>query len=149
MSSLGSRCPPTVTCFPKIDPSASVSSAPFHPLCPDHLLGGSGGDSAWRGEGSDVQSVPAVGVGGQSPDAAGSSVRTPQRGPGGFGSGSGRHHATPPFHEVPLLPIIAFHLSPVLLNFLPRFVYHQISLCSAIAGHGTFLDSRCMCMKTH
>lgn len=88
---------------------------------PHHPLGGPGGDSAWRGEGPDVQGVPAVGVGGQSPDAAGSSIRTPQRGPGGFGSGSGRHHATPPFHEVPFLTVIAFHLSPVMHNFLPRF----------------------------
>lgn len=121
----------------------------FCPLCLDHPLGGPGGDSAWRGEGSDVQSVPAVGVSGQSPDAAGSSVWTPQRGPRGFGPGSGCHHATPPFHEVPLLPIIAFHLLPVLLNFPPRFVYQQISLCNAKAAHGAFLDSHCMCMKTH
>lgn len=43
--------------------------------------GGSGGDSAWRRERSDVQGVAAVGVGGQPPDAAGSAVGSPQRGP--------------------------------------------------------------------
>lgn len=98
--------------------------------------GGPGGDSAWRGEGSDVQGVPAVGVGGQSPDAAGSSIRPPQRGPGGFGSGSGRDHAAPAFHEVPFLTIIAFHLSPAALNFLPAVFdcrQNLITLCDSCA----------------
>lgn len=39
--------------------------------------GGSGGHLAWGGEGSDIQGVLAVGVCGQSSDAAGSPVGSP------------------------------------------------------------------------
>ena len=55
-----------------LSPSPSVPASPstFHPS-----LGGSGGDPARRGEGSDVQGIFAVGVGGQPSDAAGGSFR--------------------------------------------------------------------------
>lgn len=62
--------------------------------------GGSGGDVARRGQGSDLQGVSAVGVGGESADAPGSSVRSPERGPGGLCSGSGCHHSSPALHAV-------------------------------------------------
>lgn len=72
-------------------------------------IGGSGGDPARRGEGSDVQSVFAVGVRGQSSDATGGPLRPPERGPRRLGSGPGCHHAAPAFHEVP--PLIYCHLT--------------------------------------
>lgn len=94
-------------------------SAPMFPFCPSLCpltplfwgggvpllsdLGGSGGDSARRGERSDVQGVFAVGVRGQSPGAAGGPVGSPKRGPRRFRSGSGCHHAASAFHEVPTL----------------------------------------------
>lgn len=62
---------------PKSIPSPSCVASPPSVVSPSHVLGGSGGDSAWRGERSDVQGVPAVGVCGQSPDAAGSAVGSP------------------------------------------------------------------------
>lgn len=65
--------------------SVTCSSIHFPPthrfisFCPTSRpsVGGSGGDPAWRGEGSDVQGVLAVGVCGQSSDAAGSPVGSP------------------------------------------------------------------------
>lgn len=127
------------------------------PLCPS---GGSGGDSAGRGEGSDVQGVFAVGVCGQSPDAAGGPVRSPERGPRRFCPGSGCHHTAPAFHEVRTLvaralpytpptgtlPLLAqlllfiFYLS-VLLNFLLSLGSCQIILHNRIAVSDTLLGS--------
>lgn len=59
--------------------SSFVYLSPFvlSPLPLSPSIGGSGGDPAWRGEGSDVQGVLAVGVRSQSSDAAGSPVRPP------------------------------------------------------------------------
>lgn len=64
--------------------------------------GGSGGDVArWR-ERSDLQGVSAVGVGGQSADAPGSSIRSPERGSRGFCTSAGCHHSPLALHAVNL-----------------------------------------------
>lgn len=86
----------------------------YTPLSP--FVGGPGGDSAWRGEGSDVQGVLAVGVRGQSSDAVRGLVRSPERSPWGLRSGSGCNHTASAFHEVLIFNPVCFlqtHLPPL------------------------------------
>lgn len=104
-------------------PSSLSPSPRLSPSSPSPPVGGSGGDSARRGERSDVQGVFAVGVCGQPADAAGGPDGSPERGPGRLGSGSGRHHAAPSFHEV----------RPLTTNAPPQTHLHKLDSTNSLA----------------